>query len=143
MSIKIKIYCTINPTEDEEKVMKALNNIANLEKAVIIDKRQEDSFIKVSIEGKLDILTKFKRKITHRRLADLIRVMLKKNRVGRRTYLLLNKQVAFVGKISLCETRSESPLGPITIEIIGDKEDEIDSAIAWLIYEAEEYTEIL
>jgi predicted RNA binding protein with dsRBD fold (UPF0201 family) len=33
------------------------------------------------------------------------------------TYLILNKQVAFMGGLNICEEGSESPLGPIKLII--------------------------
>jgi predicted RNA binding protein with dsRBD fold (UPF0201 family) len=43
--------------------------------------------------------------------------------------LLLNRQAAFAGVISLCTTQMESPLGPITMEIESEKPDAL---IDWL-----------
>ncbi|MHA1616894.1 MAG: RNA-binding domain-containing protein [Candidatus Njordarchaeales archaeon] len=138
MPIKVRLQCTVNPTENEEKVLRALKNISDFEENVNMKRKSREYFVDIVIEGDLSILRKLRNKIKGRS-RDLARMLLFKNRVGKRTYLLINKQVAYVGKISFCETRNESPLGPIVIEIIGDSEDEIDSMVAWIVQENKEF----
>jgi len=138
LPIKVRLQCTVNPTENEEKVLRALKNISDFEENVNMKRKSREYFVDIVIEGDLSILRKLRNKIKGRS-RDLARMLLFKNRVGKRTYLLINKQVAYVGKISFCETRNESPLGPIVIEIIGDSEDEIDSMVAWIVQENKEF----
>ncbi len=135
MTIRVKVTATINPTEDEEKVLKAIKNLVNQDKIGkmnIIKNREKQEIL---IEGNLDLLFPLKNKIALRRIQPQARLLLIKNKRDNSSYLLLNKQVAYVNNVSLCESRYESPLGPITIEIICDDSEELDLAIMWLTEE--------
>ena len=46
------------------------------------------------------------------------------------TWFFLNRQAALAGKIAICETASESPLGPITVTITSLG---IDAVTAWMV----------
>ena len=48
---------------------------------------------------------------------------------GRRVILLLNRQAATAGVVALCTSATESPLGPIVLEIECDKPETV---IDWL-----------
>jgi len=132
MTIKVRISAEIYPTEEEEKVVKALNNIIDIEKARKIEKIKENILEKVFIEGPLDILSKLKTKIAIRHIQIHTRQLLLYNRNNNSSYLFLNKQAAFSNNVSLCESRNESPLGPIMIELSGETDKDLDAAIVWL-----------
>jgi len=132
VSIKVRISSKIHPTESKEKVLSAIKNIISPEKIEKITEETETTDWEIVIEGHIGILGEFKRKIAIRKIRDLVRQFLYRNRVGNRTCILLNKQAAFAKNVNLCENRNDSPLGPITIEILGDNEEDIEIAIAWL-----------
>ncbi len=132
MSLKINISVEVNPTEDDEKIIKALENIFDLDYEHI-EKRKELDKVILSIEtSNLDTLKKFRSKIKHRNIQTHIKAFLNKNTIGTRTHIYLNKQVAVVGKVSICDSPYECPLGAIILEIEADSLDELENFISWL-----------
>ncbi|MEM4643625.1 MAG: hypothetical protein QXY51_03225, partial [Candidatus Bathyarchaeia archaeon] len=68
-------------------------------------------------------------KIRDRQVVSAVRRLLLLNKVNSSTKLMLNRQVAYIGNIVVCEEEGESPLGPIFVEI---ESPQIDNVIEWL-----------
>ena len=105
----VTISAPVFPSEDPEKVEKAIRNIfpdAELE------------FADGTIEGEAD-LTYFSNLIRKQKILDVTRSVMTKGQRGRKTIININKQVAFVGKISY--TEEKAVLG--TIKVILEDEN--------------------
>ena len=117
MSVQVRAEAPVNPTEDEEKVQKALLNIfpdAKVEKKG----SRLDGLVKLSLNGAgLDFLSTFRSLIRQERIRSVARRLMMSRTEGERVVIYLHKQAAFVGRVSFCEPVGESPLGPISIEI--------------------------
>jgi predicted RNA binding protein with dsRBD fold (UPF0201 family) len=115
-----------NPTENQEKIHKALGTILPGE---IKTKKygKEIYFFKESKNYK--DLERFYELVRQQRILDVARKTLRKGIVGNSTIFFINKQVAFVGKLNFCDEEGESPLGPIRIEI---QYKDIERLIDWL-----------
>ena len=134
--VKLIIKVDIFPTEDEDKVIRALSNLFDLDKMKSMEKEKNGIKTRVIIVGSLDMLNKLKNKIAMRQIQIHVRQQLINNRMGTMSHLYLNKQAAFANNINICETRTESALGPIILEIHGDTEEDLDFVIYWLSEES-------
>ena len=116
MSINVTVEATVNPTEDESKVQRALLNIFPNAKVEKYSKR--DDVIMLRIQGLgLKFLSTFRNIIRQERIRDTARKILMSKVEGDHIIIFLHKQAAFVGRISFCGPEGESPLGPISIKI--------------------------
>lgn len=124
--LKIRIEAEVNPSEDPEKVKRAIGNVFGKEAASNIGvERGKAIYILDSYRG----LTKVYEQVRHKRTLAVLRRLLTKNREEGGTWFYLNKQAAFVGKVVLCEEAQESPLGPIKVSI---ETNDVDGLIEWL-----------
>jgi len=125
--IVIQIEADINPTEDEVKVKRAVENVfSNLEFEVKPQRR--GSLLTARTEG-IDGLTKLYNLLRRERIRDAARSVLFGGMSERSIVFYLNKQVAFAGHVSFSQPVGESPLGSIRVEIECDNSREI---IDWL-----------
>ena len=113
---KIIVNCEINPSEEFDKVSKALNNIfPSLE--ILEDKNSINL-----ISEKLDSLENIFENIHSTNSQKTFLRNLDKNLKKESTWFYLNKQAAFVNKVVICEDSIESPLGPIKITIFSKQQ---------------------
>jgi len=125
--IEVQIEAEINPTEDEAKVKRAVENVfSNLEFEVKPLRR--GSLLTARTKG-TDGLTKLYNLLRRERIRDAARKVLYDGMRERSIIFYLNKQVACAGHISFSQPVAESPLGPIKVEIKCDNPKEI---IDWL-----------
>ena len=125
---KIIVNCEINPSEEFDKVSKALNNIfPSLE--ILEDKNSINL-----ISEKLNSLENIFEYIHSTNSQKTFLRNLDKNLKKESTWFYLNKQAAFVNKVVICEDSIESPLGPIKITIFSKQ---IDSIIDWVASESD------
>lgn len=75
-------------------------------------------------EGETDSLEKFRMHIRRQKILDTTRNILLRSAAGGRVRILLNKQVAYVGKVTFAE--ESTTLGVIDVTI---KDDDIESLI--------------
>lgn len=125
--IVVKAEAKVNPTEDEEKVKKAVQNIILNPSFEIVRKGHEEFVVATSQER--DGLAKLYNLFRQERILDAARKALFEGLSGDTITFYLNKQVAYVGHVSFCEPTAESPLGPIRIEIVCENPREL---INWL-----------
>ena len=105
----IQIFCSINPSEDPDKVKTAVNNIFPDVELEISD---------TEISGKTNnfsALSQISKSIHEKNVKNTYQRILKKNNDGESTWFYLNKQAAFVNTVALCSEANESSLGPIKI----------------------------
>ena len=123
--VTVKAPCL--PTEDVEKVKKAILNLF------------PDSMIEASggmIEAKTGSLVRFKELIRSYRIIDATRRMLLHGKQGNSTTFMINKQVAFIGKVSYVEEKL--PLGRIEVSIEDDDLDRLIDEVAPITVNGEE-----
>ncbi len=123
----IEISCPIYPSEDPEKVREAILKVfpdADLEMS-------EDD-----ITGTAGSIERFSKQIRKQKILDTTRSVLIHGKRGDRTRFFLNKQVAFVGKISFCEEKTI--LGTIKVVITDDDLDDLIDKVAPVTVDGEE-----
>ena len=123
----IEISCPIYPSEDPEKVREAILKVfpdANLEMSEEI------------ITGTAGSIERFSKQIRKQKILDTTRSVLIHGKRGDRTRFFLNKQVAFVGKISFCEEKTI--LGTIKVVITDDDLDDLIDKVAPVTVDGEE-----
>ena len=118
----IQIFCTINPSEDPDKIKTAVNNIFP---EIELDVSETE------ISGKTNnfsTLSHISKSIHEKNIKSTYQRILKRNNDGDSTWFYLNKQAAFVNTVALCSEANESSLGPIKIVLRSNNiEQVIDS----------------
>ena len=125
---KISAYCTINTSEDIDKVRASLSN-------VLIDMDEKltgDSLVANS--NNYESLTKIYEAMRSRKTKSAYRRHLMRNMTEDSTWFYLNKQAAFANVTVLCDEADESPLGPIKVVLHSTN---IEDVIEWLVSDAE------
>ncbi|MEM2104678.1 MAG: RNA-binding domain-containing protein [Candidatus Bathyarchaeia archaeon] len=125
--VKVYVEAEINPTESEEKVKRALENMFG-SISTEIRPLAKGSLLKAEAKG-LEALIKLHNLLIRERIRDAARGALFEGLNGDTITFFLNKQVAFAGHVSFSKAVSESPLGPIKVQI---KCDDPRRLIDWL-----------
>jgi len=125
--ITVKAEAKVNPTEDEEKVKRAIQNVILNPSFEVVPMGCEKFVVATSHER--DGLAKLYNLFRQERILDAARKALFEGLSGNTLTFYLNKQVAYVGHVSFCKPAAESPLGPIRIEIACENSREL---INWL-----------
>ena len=125
---KVSVYCTINASEDVNKVRTAISNaLTNMEEKITGDSLAANS-------NNYESLAKIYETMRSRRSKSAYRRHLMRNMTNDSTWFYLNKQAAFTNVIALCDEADESPLGPIKV-VLHSKN--IEDVIDWLVSDAE------
>ena len=122
--VEVKVEAGVNPSEDPDKVIYAVNNIVKCSPEFRYGSR---------VIGKTtgaEALEKIYEQIRSRAAMGVLRRMLTDNRAGNTTWFLLNKQAANVGIVVVIEDEKESALGPIRVTISCE---ELDALTDWLV----------
>lgn len=121
----IRVRATVSPTEDLHKVAAATRNLLG-DCAYELEERA-DCVTASSQDG--GCLQKIHDQLRDRHVRAAARRLFLRgvNRSG--LTVLLNRQAAYAGVVALCADESESPLGPIVVEIRSDRPQEL---IEWL-----------
>ena len=125
---KISVYCTINESEDVNKVRTSISNILT-----DMDEKMTDDTL-IANSANYESLTKIYETMRSRRTKSAYRRHLMRNMTEDSTWFYLNKQAAFVDVIALCDEEDQSPLGPIKV-VLHSKN--IEDVIDWLVSDAE------
>ncbi len=143
--IHVKVSAAVYPTEDSEKVIKAVSSLftdIELEKEAIETPGPEigtsPSFF-LSGEGGIDILQTLHGLIRREEIIDSVRNKAFNKGLsidGLSVHFSLNKQAAFVGIPSV--PAQEEPLGSIEIIIRTDSQEEMERLFEWLLPLTEE-----
>ena len=123
----IEITCPVYPSEDPEKVKTAILK-------VFPNAALEES--DMGIKGTTDNLDRFSKQIRKQKILDTTRSVMLHGKRGDRTRIFLNKQVAFVGKISFCEEKTI--LGTMKVVIIDEDIDGLIDKVAPITVDGEE-----
>ncbi len=106
-----RISFTAKATEDEARIKRAIA-----------------AYFPQSISSRDDFLH-FRNTLFSRKILDTVRSRLLRNASEGSTFVLLHKQALLAGKISVCDSDAESPLGAVRLEIT---DSDIKSFIDWL-----------
>ncbi|MEM3784982.1 MAG: RNA-binding domain-containing protein [Candidatus Bathyarchaeia archaeon] len=125
--VKVYVEVEVNPTESEEKVKRALENIFG---SIPLQTKQLHRRMLFVAEAKgLETLTKLYNLLRRERIRDAARAVFFEGLKGKKINFCLNKQAAFAGHVSFSKEVAESPLGPIKVAIECDNPKEL---IDWL-----------
>ena len=114
--VTIHVEVDVNPTEDEEKVKRAVNNIL-CNPIFTSESAFQGHKLKATAHGQ-ESLFNFRNLLRNDRIRDAARkVLYRAIRNDDKISFYINKQVAYAGHVSFSEENSESPLGPIHVVI--------------------------
>ena len=125
--VTVFVEAEINPTENEDNVKSAINNV--LGNATVTIKPSIKGCTLTAVAKGQDSLIKLRNLMRNDRIRDASRKLLFKSIRGNMISFCLNKQVAFAGHVSFSEETAESPLGPIRFNIESDNTEQL---IDWL-----------
>jgi uncharacterized protein len=123
-----RIEAPLNPTEDPEKVLRAIRNLFPKCAPTIVRTDERHAKFESSV-ARMEDLDNLKSLLRQEAIRDAARKLLFKSVSGSTIVVHLNKQAAFAGKASFCERYDESPLGPITLTITTENHEQL---IDWL-----------
>jgi len=103
----LKVKTRVYPTENGEKVKRAVKNIFDIEL------KKKDDYI-TGESGKIESLDILREKLKNQAIRDSARSIFLKNMDEKKLKFSLNKETAFVGLVNFLE---ESKLGVIEVEI--------------------------
>ena len=126
----VHIEADVNPTESEDKVKHALENLFGPAE-ITVERAHRGSKITSTRKGP-DALTRLKNLLRRERIRAAARAVLLSGIDRNTVRFCLNKQVAYVGHLSFCQEEAESPLGPIKVKIESENPRRL---IDWLISE--------
>ncbi|MGA2628501.1 MAG: RNA-binding domain-containing protein [Candidatus Bathyarchaeia archaeon] len=116
MSVSVAVQTVLEPTEDESKVERALLKLfpsAHIERIA-----KPDDSVALSVRGNgLEFLSNLRNLIRQQRIRSAARLILTRSLRESPFQFHLNKQAAFMGRVSFCEAKGESPHGPISIQV--------------------------
>ena len=121
---KTTMTCTVNPSEDLQKIRTAITNIFP-DCTVLLQ-----TCCVTAVSESMESLQKIRQSILSRQSQKTYRRSLQKHAYKNSTWFYLNKQAAFAKKIVICEEPDESPLGPIKVILTSRN---IEDVIAWLV----------
>ena len=116
--VEINLEVQINPTEDVEKVKKAVMNIICNARIKVI---KRDRVVKLTgkVEG-INSLTQIRDLLKRERIGAAARRELLRGLSDKSVTFYLNKQVAYAGHVSFSNPVAESPLGSIKFQTFCD-----------------------
>ena len=121
MKCKMTAKARVNPTEDLEKVIKAISNMFDYDEVEI----GEDY---VLITGERESMERLKESLKNRQIRDTAETVLLRGVQGSEISFALNKQAALVGVPNFVD-RELSPLGEINVKI---ETDDVEGFIRWI-----------
>ncbi len=121
------IECPIHPTEDPERVLKAVVSLFPDTSFEV-----QGGSVKGVVTGETEIEW-LRSRIFEQRIIDATRARLLANLEENKTRLLLDKQAGLYGRVRVIDDEEEDPpLGGITVEFWFDGPSERDAFLAWL-----------
>ncbi len=127
VEVTVFVEAEVNPTEDEEKVRKAIDNVLG-NTAITVKPAARGITLNAQAKGQ-ESLIKFRNILRSDRIRDASRRLLFKAIRGNTIHFCLNKQVAYAGHASFCEETAESPLGPLRFTLETDNPQQL---VEWL-----------
>lgn len=125
--MKIRVYTFVKPTEDINKVRRAIENIYTGE--LVVTEEDRDYYRIEGLSFDINSLNKLRDLIRIKQIIPATRNYLFRKISGNSISILLHKQAAYMRNISFIDSDKESPLGAILIEI---EANNIEEVINWL-----------
>jgi len=125
VGVVISLHAAVSPSEDPAKVLSAARNVLG---DCTYDVEERDGMVSLR-SRELKCLQKIHDQLRDRHVRAAANRLLLRMRDGRRVTMLLNRQAATAGVVALCTSATESPLGPIVVEIETETPDRL---IDWL-----------
>jgi len=113
--IKVIVKAEVRVTEDISKVEKAIRNVFSPLCISVIEEGNK-RFIVAEGEG-LSCLRNLRSLLRSEQILDAARSTFRKSIEGKTLKFHINKQIAYIGRLSFSAPEHESPLGPITFII--------------------------
>ncbi|MFH0896582.1 MAG: RNA-binding domain-containing protein [Candidatus Bathyarchaeota archaeon] len=113
--ITVTIEAEVNPTEDPKKVKTAIENLFTPFSTELLAEDRGSLFI-LKVKGKEGVI-KFYTLLRQERILNAARRVLTKGVSSEGITFCLNKQAAYMKRVSFCDPIGESPLGPIRVKI--------------------------
>jgi len=125
--IVVHVEVEVNPTEDLQKVKRAVENIFGAVEFEV-ESRKWGRLLIAETRG-TEGLTKLYNLLSRERILAAARKVFFSGMGDKSVVFYLNKQVAYAGHISFSQQTAESPLGPINVQIRCDNPRKL---IEWL-----------
>ncbi|MEZ0290528.1 MAG: RNA-binding domain-containing protein [Sulfolobales archaeon] len=126
--MKLQVETDLRFTEDQEKVVRALKNLFDLEKIEIVESGR---FYKViGYSDQVSSLKRFRERIWSQRILDTARSIMLSSLSNNRIEFKLHKQAAYTGRVSFVDDERESSLGAIRVVIETSNPNELIDWIA-------------
>ena len=128
--MEILIICPVNPTEDINKIGKAVENLLGRSDFETVD-TDDVSEISASYTNR-DTINHVRQTIHETRVIDAARKRIQSNWNGTSTKIYFDKQAAFARKLRIIDDNLElPPLGSIEIVLSFDSEQEFEEFVYW------------
>jgi predicted RNA binding protein with dsRBD fold (UPF0201 family) len=124
-ALTITLHASVSPSEDPAKVLGAARNVLP-DCAYEVDEVQGGFTLRSNERA---CLVKIRDQLRDRHVRAAANRLLLRMRDGGRLTVLLNRQAAAAGVVALCTAATESPLGPLVLQVECDNPDAI---IEWL-----------
>lgn len=121
MNYEIYAKASVNPTEDMDKVIKAIANVIEYDEIEIGDDY-------VCAYGWMETIKKLGDELRERKIKGAARKIMLKGILASKIHFKLSKQAAFAGTLNLVDD-SHRPLGEIDVEI---RTDDVQKVIDWI-----------
>ncbi len=118
-NVRVLLSGPVSPSEDQSKVLAAAKNVLGDCQFRVELKPDNVEITSDSVK----CLQKLHDQLRDRRVRDAARRLLIRAREGNKFSLMLNRQAAFSGTLSLCGNAEESPLGPLYLAMESDQSD--------------------
>jgi predicted RNA binding protein with dsRBD fold (UPF0201 family) len=113
--VTVHVEAEINPTETEDRVKQAIENMFGPVK-IQTEPLRKGSLLKAESKGQ-QALIKLRNLLQREHIRAAARTVLIRGAENKSVSFCLNKQVAYAGHVSFSTEPNESPLGPIKVEI--------------------------
>lgn len=125
--VYVRVEAEVRPTEDIEKVKRAVLNVFEPDKLTVED--FGDYKLVVAEAWSYHSLWKLHELLRRERILDAARSYMLRGIQGSTLTFKINKQVAYVGRLSFVDMDREAPLGPIVFTIEAKNPREV---VDWL-----------
>jgi len=128
--MKSTIRCIIHPTEEIQRIKKAIENLFG---PITLSTTKFDEFTEIYSSNVSSSSFAALRQLVHdKRILDVVRVRLLKNLDESTTFMFFDKQAAFIGKLRLIDNIHEDPpLGSIEIRFEFESESQFEEFLDW------------
>ena len=112
---RVRVEIPLKPTEDEDRVLGLVDKIIAADRVYV---EETGEFKTIVAEARcVSSLRKLHSLLRRERILDSARRRMLRSIAGETLVILLHKQALAVGRASLVDEESESPLGPVRVEI--------------------------